>query len=209
MTTGPEYIKSRRTAKVLGEVAAERTRQDEKWGVQRLQDNDGTDDGRSLLGRPYAQLEQLLKIRCDRLRDEWRAGQGDPRNMTVAFLEEVFEALAQAVAGNPVELRAELVQVTALGCKWIEIIDWRAEQERVATADSLPLQARRAAGNRPTTAYGPAGVGPAVRQFKKIKEVPLPESEEEFLVRLEAAGYCRDGSCGTCGACTLRRDENA
>lgn len=114
---------------VLSEVAAERHRQNEKWGLQLLADNDGTDDGVMLLGRPYAVWEAVLKARCDHLRDEWRAGRGDPRNMTVVLLEEVFEALAQAVAGNPERLREELVQVAASGVKWIEIIDERAVEE--------------------------------------------------------------------------------
>jgi hypothetical protein len=116
---------------VLSEIAAERLSQDERWGVQRLADNDGTDDGTMLLGRSYATWARIFQLRCDRLRDEWKAGRGDSRNMTVVLLEEVFEALAEATATrpDPAALRAELVQVAAVAVKWIEIIDHRAVQD--------------------------------------------------------------------------------
>jgi NTP pyrophosphatase (non-canonical NTP hydrolase) len=127
-------VSTAHTDLVLTEVAAERYRQVEKWGPQLLADNDGTDDGTMLLGRPYAVWENILKARCDHLRAEWKAGRGDPRNMTVALLEEVFEALAQAVAGDPEKLREELLQVAALCVKWAEIIDHRAATEAIDEA---------------------------------------------------------------------------
>lgn len=122
---------SAHTDLVLSEVAAERARQVERWGPQMLQDNDGDDNGTLLLGRPYAVWERTLKARCDLLRAEWKAGRGDPRNMTVVLLEEVFEALAQAVAGDTENLRAELIQVAALCVKWAEILDQRLADEVV------------------------------------------------------------------------------
>jgi hypothetical protein len=177
VTTGPEFIAARRTARVLAEVAAERTHQDEKWGVQRLQDNDGTDDGTMLIGRSYATWELILKNRCDTLRDEWRAGATpDPRNMTVAFLEEVFEALTQAVAGNRTELRAELVQVAAMACKWIEIIDWREAEAALAEAARMP-ECRRAAGHP----------GPVLREFKAISDVQLPEPTVDVAFEIDGS----------------------
>lgn len=117
------------TEPVLIEVEAEREAQDIKWGVQRLADLAPGDDGTVLLGRSYAVLAARLKDRCDQLRDRHLTGGPDHRNMAVVALEEVFEALEQAVAGDPAALRAELVQCAAVFVKWIEIIDHRQDTE--------------------------------------------------------------------------------
>jgi NTP pyrophosphatase (non-canonical NTP hydrolase) len=57
--------------------------------------------------------------------------------MTVVLLEEVFEALAQAVHGDPEALRKELGQVAAVAVKWMEIIDCRLAEELERETDGL------------------------------------------------------------------------
>lgn len=112
------------TPRVLADIAAERDAQDQKWGLQRLADTDGSgDNGAMLLGRPFAVWEQIMKHRCDSLRDEYTAGGDDRRNMTVATLEEVFECLTAMLSGDRAAFRKEAVQAAAMFTKWVEIHD--------------------------------------------------------------------------------------
>jgi hypothetical protein len=96
------------TAAVLGEVLAERERQDAKHGVQDLPDDTGHN---WLRARAVEDREA-----CDRAAKEglltWRD----------VLDEEVSEAYAES---DPAKLRAELIQVAAVAVKWVEAIDRR------------------------------------------------------------------------------------
>lgn len=108
-------------ADILGEIAAERGRQVEKWGVQHHPDSTGGEVehafgmARYLPG--WVNLARSMKARCDRLhhlgRDTWEA----------ILTEEFCEAMAES---DPARLREELVQVAAVAVAWIEDIDSRA-----------------------------------------------------------------------------------
>jgi hypothetical protein len=180
-------VSAAHTDLVLSEVAAERERQVERWGRQYITDNDGTDDGTILLGRSYAVLENTLKARCDHLAEEWRAGRlPDPRNMTTVLLEEVFEALSQAVAGNPEELRKELVQVAAVAVKWAEILDHRAAEAAGAEIDAATAGLYAATGRvrmRKGLSFDEAKSlrthGKKIVKAPAIVELELPEQREE------------------------------
>lgn len=99
---------SEKTWAVLTDVAAERARQDAKWGEQNHPDNTGGPaEGRAAIGARFA---------CELAAKEgtltWRH----------ILREEVAEAFAET---DPMKLRAELVQVAAVACAWIEAIDRR------------------------------------------------------------------------------------
>jgi len=99
----------KRTLEVLAEVAQERHRQDVKWGVN--QDHpDGT-------GGDFREHEAILaKTGCDLLAKEGRV------TWAAILEEEQAEAFAET---DPAALRAELIQVAAVACRWIEAIDGR------------------------------------------------------------------------------------
>ena len=96
---------------VLPEIAAERDRQDEKWGEQNHPD--GTGPG-------YAPDAKRARERCQRAA---RLGLVSYRDI---LEEEVYEAFAES---DPDLLRAELVQVAAVAVAWIEKLD----RERAAS----------------------------------------------------------------------------
>jgi hypothetical protein len=98
-------------AAVLADVAAERARQDTRWGQQ--DHPHGTGD--------IAMRMQALSYRegCKR---HFADGIGTWRDI---LLEEVYEAMAEA---DPRALRAELVQVAAVATQWIEAIDREAHR---------------------------------------------------------------------------------
>src|SRR4051794_1981719 len=93
------------TELVLDDVADERVRQIEKWGVQSLAD--GTGD---IWEVPANEAKRITAER-------FGAGLG---NWGDVLLVEVFEAMAEA---DPARLRAELVQVAAVAVAWIEDVD--------------------------------------------------------------------------------------
>lgn len=98
------------TTAVLEDVAAERARQRARFGRQELADGTGLE--------PWDETERdEARLRCDRAT---LAGSLTWRHV---LEEEVAEALAEA---DPVELRAELVQVAAVAVQWIEALDRRA-----------------------------------------------------------------------------------
>ena len=114
-----------RMAEVMMEVAAERTRQDAKWGEQNHPNGTGGKTtpvaeivrGRAnaIVNRHYALgLALQAKSATDRHAKEGTLTFAD------ILLEEVFEALAEA---DPAKLRAELVQVAAVAAQWVEAID--------------------------------------------------------------------------------------
>ena len=99
----------------LAEVAAERARQDAKWGEQNHPDGTGpTNWWPGLFRRPMSDAAQIAK---QQVNFDARTGR-----LTYAgvFLEEVFEALCE---DDPARLRTELVQVAAVAVAWVEKID--------------------------------------------------------------------------------------
>lgn len=104
-----------KTLAVLSEVAAERARQDGKWGPR--QDPDGTGPN-TWLGQPRraAPARDAARERCDRA---FISGEVTHAHV---LIEEVYEALAES---DPAALRSELIQVAAVCVKWIEQIDNR------------------------------------------------------------------------------------
>lgn len=101
-------LPSSSTLLVLDEVGAERLRQDEKWGEQNHPD--GTGNG------TFSMLADAVRDWCQKA---FAQGKGTWAHV---LLEKVAEALAEEEAPN---LRAELVQVSAVGAAWIEAIDRR------------------------------------------------------------------------------------
>ena len=95
------------TVDVLGCVAAERRRQNEKWGVQHHPD--GTNEANKVLAD---QAREICEQEAARGRCTWRLILG----------EEFFEAMAET---DPEKLRKELVHVAAVAVSWIEDIDSR------------------------------------------------------------------------------------
>jgi hypothetical protein len=101
---------------VLGEVAAERVRQDERWGEQNHPDGTGPAIGPD--GEDWrADIADQARITCDR---EHRAGRGTWAQL---LEEEHCEALAE---NDPQALRRELIQVAAVAVAWVEAIDRRS-----------------------------------------------------------------------------------
>lgn len=98
---------------VLDDVRTERMRQIAKWGEQHRED--GTGGGATGLG-----AEQAKRV-CQRA----EANGGASWNQVLS--EEYFEAIAET---DPAKLRAELVQVAAVACAWIEDIDSRTAGAR-------------------------------------------------------------------------------
>jgi hypothetical protein len=100
------------TKTVLGDVAAERTRQDEKWGPQDHPDGTG--------GRWRGITAAAAKRECQ---EAFAAGRG---TWALVLQEEVAEVLAES---DREALRTELVQVAAVAVAWIEALDRRDAKE--------------------------------------------------------------------------------
>lgn len=96
------------------DVARERQRQDDKWGVQ-LHPN-GT--GRSIEWMPGHTLAWFREYAYERC----KGNPPEADNWLDVLLEEVFEAACET---DDVPLRQELVQVAAVVKAWIETIDDR------------------------------------------------------------------------------------
>lgn len=97
-------------ARILGEIVAERERQDARWGEQNHPDGTGA-------------------LSCVLERDKARQGcenafQRGTGTWMHVLIEEVFEAFAEE---DPAKLRAELVQVAAVAVAWIAAIDRRSQ----------------------------------------------------------------------------------
>jgi hypothetical protein len=92
---------------VLAEVAAERHRQDARWGEQNHQDGTGS---------AYAAEAVLARKECGRA-----AGAGELTWRHI-LLEEIAEAGAEH---DPGSLREELIQVAAVAVAWAEALDRR------------------------------------------------------------------------------------
>lgn len=99
----------------LGEVLAERVRQDTKWGQQNHPDGTG----------PYVSFAMGPCYMIDAAENARARCQGNALgedNWRDILLEEVFEALAE---GDRDGLRRELIQVAAVAVAWVEAIDRR------------------------------------------------------------------------------------
>lgn len=107
----PEPAPPPATMAVLGDVLLERKRQDQKFGEQGHR-ADGT-------SQIYINGANNARFECDFA--EKRGGASWRHIMT----EEVCEAFAETDAKA---LRAELVQVAAVACAWIEAIDTRSKK---------------------------------------------------------------------------------
>lgn len=110
---------------VLAEVAAERARQDAKWGKQDYRSVSGITAAWSPDSRAKAygiDSEEIAKHRCQ---SRFANGVGTYADIAI---EEVAEAIC---APDDDARRAELVQVAAVAVAWIEAIDRR----RAAEAD--------------------------------------------------------------------------
>ena len=99
-----------RVERLFSEVRAELVAQLQKWGYQThpsFRGNPGE-------GHPDEWLKRL---------DHWRAGCSRPDTISwlSIFMEEVCEAAVER--GSPARLRAELVQVVAVGMAWLERLD--------------------------------------------------------------------------------------
>jgi hypothetical protein len=99
-------------AGILGEVQAERDRQDAKWGEQNHPDGTG-------ISPAQTKLADSARAACQQVFAE---GRGDWAHV---LFEEVREALAES---DPGLLRAELVQVAAVAVAWAAAIDRRTER---------------------------------------------------------------------------------
>ena len=97
-------------ATVLDDIAAERRRQDAKWGEQNHPD--GTGDG-------FAADATQARKECEHAAS---IGELSWRHI---LLEEVAEAVAEA---DPDDLRRELIQVAAVATAWAQAIDRRADE---------------------------------------------------------------------------------
>jgi malonyl CoA-acyl carrier protein transacylase len=96
------------TLAVVGQIAAERRRQDEKWGQQSHPDGTG--------GAARERYAIHLREECE---EAFAEGRGRWAHI---LEEEVAEAVAES---DPAKLREELVQVAAVATAWVEHIDRR------------------------------------------------------------------------------------
>lgn len=97
----------------LGDVHGEMQRQINKWGQQ----NHPSYTAWDVLGKDTPLSADMAKTICDA---KARAGLV---SWTDIFLEEVFEAIEEAKAGDLEKLRTELIQCAAVAVSWAESID--------------------------------------------------------------------------------------
>jgi acetyl-CoA acetyltransferase len=119
-------VRAYTTQPVLGEVLAERIRQDEKWGEQNWPSfyDDAYELHPDLRAEYYrVPTEEIAKFATER---RFKARRGTYADI---FVEEVAEAIG---ALDEAHLREELVQVAAVAVAWIEAIDRRKAEERAA-----------------------------------------------------------------------------
>jgi len=129
---------------VVREVMLERWAQDKKWGEQNHPSFDQV-----LINREGGVTPERMAERYE-IPPEWRAkgtcqqefarGQGTWMDV---LQEEVSEACA--AFGDPQALRAELLQVAAVACAWVELLDRQTHQ---AGGASVHLPLRRACSHR-------------------------------------------------------------
>lgn len=103
---------------VLNEIALERQRQDNKWGVQNHPSFDWRNEHDTFSDRCLYNMENA-RLSCDY---EHQHGHGDWRGI---LKEEYYEAMYEAACHNEPKLRTELIQCAAVIVAWIECIDRR------------------------------------------------------------------------------------
>ena len=110
-----ELIKSQviKTTTAINEVRGEMVRQVVKWGQQ----NHVSYTPQGVLESQDPLSSELAKVICD------LKAKHCVISWTDIFLEEVFEAIDEAKAGDLEKLRTELVQCAAVAVSWIESID--------------------------------------------------------------------------------------
>lgn len=109
-----------RMTAILAEVAAERARQDAKWGEQNHPDlppHPFADDLACRAAFTGAITAKDAKFRCQKAAEEGNA------NWAAILAEEVAEAI-EAI-GDDAALRTELIQVAAVCVQWAQAIDRR------------------------------------------------------------------------------------
>lgn len=110
---------------IYGEILAERTAQQNKWGEQNHPNVDDTLMNREPGGCTAQRMAQEYEIpTADRAKFMCQTAD-DLGEVTYAHiaLEEFCEAVEAATTGSEAELRAELVQCAAVFVAWIETID--------------------------------------------------------------------------------------
>lgn len=133
----------------LWEVAEERARQDVKWGEQNHPD--GTGDPL------WTALADVVRMVCD------QTHQNSTGTWMTILLEELCEALAES---DPAKLRAELIQLCAVGVAWVEAIDRRGGPVPMPTV----AQMRKLIGQR-VTVFLAWGSGPGKQIAGVLVEV--------------------------------------
>lgn len=110
---------------VLEEVSQERLKQDAKFGTQNHPNlpkrfaGGNADWWAGVLGIRTA---QRAKYACD------TATAARDTNWSHVLVEEVAEVIEQAALNDAAKLRAELIQVAAVACHWVENIDLRQQE---------------------------------------------------------------------------------
>jgi hypothetical protein len=103
---------------VLGEIRAERARQDAKWGEQNHPDGTGPDVEWAIRG-PASRIATMARRLC----------QQAAREGTSTWLDIAREEISEAFElDDPAKLRAELIQCAAVFTQWAEAIDRRGAQ---------------------------------------------------------------------------------
>lgn len=140
-TAQPHTCKEPASA-VLKEVAAERERQNAKWGEQ----NHPNGTGPAKLPMPYGSGSWSAAVAAERLTllTNCAAQIGQVTYLHI-LREEVFEAFAEE---DPAKLRAELIQVAAVAVQWVQKIDRDTYKlgPRPTGFPPRPLLKRRTAG---------------------------------------------------------------
>lgn len=176
--------------RVLDDVTHERLRQHAEWGEQDLPRGD------------VAPTELQVVLEVARQRND----RGEPSWESV-LLEEVVEAIAER---NPRALRAELVQVAAVACQWVEAIDRAAGAlvgfaEQISGGEVRPWQknALRSylAGVRPDSLQ----VGPPMH----LEPQPPPKPSEGPSIEEELVATVRRTLLDTPGRAKLIEDIRA
>lgn len=122
--SNPDHDTPRPTG-VYAEIAAERDRQDLKWGQQNHTDGTGQ--------YPEQMDADVARMACQ------SAAEGGYLDWLHILREEVAEAFAET---DPAELRVELVQVAAVAVAWIQAIDRRTRPARTVPRPPSPLLVR-------------------------------------------------------------------
>lgn len=111
---------------VLDEVAAERARQDAKWGVQ-----DHPSFNRDELDPEAKEMavtvSNICRVACE---EAFKRGQG---SYSFILREEVAESFAER--DDEAKLREELIQVAAVAVAWVEAIDRRTIKTKAVVVD--------------------------------------------------------------------------